>query len=286
MKFVSFRTSAGCRVGVVTAPDRVAEIALDDPERGVLGLIERRQPIVATGVTHAYDDLVLTAPIPRPVRNIMCVGKNYREHAAEFAASGYDSGASVTVPAFPIIFTKAPSAVADPGAVVTVSRAVTTQVDYEAEFAVIIGVGGRGIGRSAAMDHVWGYTLVNDLTARDLQRDHKQWFLGKSQDGFAPLGPWAVTRDEIDLAELVLTCTVNGAPRQSAPASDLIFDVPSLIETISAGITLQPGDIIATGTPAGVGIGFDPPRFLEDGDVVEVTATGLGSLSTTIRIED
>ncbi|TCB95463.1 FAA hydrolase family protein [Micromonospora zingiberis] len=284
MKFVSFRTDAGYRVGVLTAPDTVAEISLDDPERGVLGLIERSQPVVTTGATHAYDDLVLTAPIPRPARNIMCVGKNYREHAAEFAASGYDSGSSVTVPAFPIIFTKAPSAVADPGAVVTVPRAVTAEIDYEAEFAVIIGTGGKGISRSAAMDHVWGYTLINDLTARDLQRDHKQWFLGKSLDGFAPMGPLAVTRDEIDLAELVLTGTVNGSPRQSAPASDLIFDIPTLIETISAGITLQPGDIIATGTPAGVGIGFDPPRFLEDGDVVEVAATGLGSLTTTIAV--
>jgi 2-keto-4-pentenoate hydratase/2-oxohepta-3-ene-1,7-dioic acid hydratase in catechol pathway len=289
MKLISFRTETGLKAGILTDPDTVTEIVLHDDHRGVLGLIERAQePAVRLSggepVTHRIEDLDLCAPIPLPARNIMCVGKNYREHANEFAASGYDSGSAVVVPEFPIIFTKAPGSVCGPVATVTVPGQVTSEVDYEAEFAVIIGTGGRGIDKADAMDHVWGYTLINDLTARDLQRDHKQWFLGKSLDGFAPMGPYAVTKDEIDLDELVITGSVNGELRQKASASDLIFDVATLIETISAAVTLQPGDIIATGTPAGVGIGFDPARFLGDGDVVEVSATGLGTLVTTISI--
>ncbi|CAN5215870.1 fumarylacetoacetate hydrolase family protein [soil metagenome] len=289
MKLVSFRTETGLKVGILTDPETVTQITLHDAHRGVLGLIERNQaptPLEVLGepVTHRYADLDVAAPVPLPARNIMCVGKNYREHANEFAASGYDSGAADVVPEFPIIFTKAPSSVCGPEATVSVPGALTSEVDYEAEFAVIIGTGGRGIAREDAMDHVWGYTLINDLTARDIQRDHKQWFLGKSLDGFAPMGPLAVTKDEIDLETMVLTGTVNGEIRQKTVASQLIFDVPTLIETISAAITLQPGDVIATGTPAGVGIGFTPPRFLQTGDIVEVAATGLGTLRTTISI--
>jgi 2-keto-4-pentenoate hydratase/2-oxohepta-3-ene-1,7-dioic acid hydratase in catechol pathway len=289
MKLISFHTESGLKAGILDDAGTVTQISLHDAHRGVLGLIEREQeavPLVVNGsvVTHRLEDLDVRAPIPTPARNIMCVGKNYREHANEFAASGYDSGSAVVVPEFPIIFTKAPTSVCGPGATVTVPGSVTSEVDYEAEFAVIIGTGGRGISKDDAMNHVWGYTLINDLTARDLQRDHKQWFLGKSLDGFAPMGPTVVTADEIDLAGLVITGTVNGELRQKASAADLIFDVPTLIETISASITLQPGDIVATGTPAGVGIGFDPARFLADGDVVEVSATGLGTLVTTISI--
>lgn len=184
------------------------------------------------------------------------------------------------------MFTKATTSVTGPNAVVTAPRSVTTEVDYEAEFAVIIGAPGRAIPRERAMDHVWGYTLINDLTARDLQKVHKQWFLGKSLDGFAPMGPWAVTADDVDLDSLTISSTVNGEPRQKANAASLIFDVPTLIETVSASVTLQPGDIIATGTPAGVGIGFDPPKFLADGDVVTVSATGLGTQTVTIRVTD
>lgn len=289
MKLVCFHTESGLKAGVLAEDGTVTQISLHDDHRGVLGIIERGQvpaPLVVNGVvvTHRLEDLDVKAPIPTPARNIMCVGKNYREHANEFAASGYDSGSAVVVPEFPIIFTKAPTSVTGPGATVTIPGAVTSEVDYEAEFAVIIGTGGRGISKADAMDHVWGYTLVNDLTARDLQRDHKQWFLGKSLDGFAPMGPMVVTADEVDLEQLVITGTVNGELRQKASAADLIFDVPTLIETISASITLQPGDIIATGTPAGVGIGFNPARFLADGDVVEVSATGLGTLVSTISI--
>ena len=161
---------------------------------------------------------------------------------------------------------------------------VTSELDYESELAVIIGRGGRGISRADAPGHVWGYTILNDVTARDVQRDHKQWLLGKSLDTHAPMGPWAVTADEVpDLGALEVSSTVNGEPRQKAPVADLIFDVPELIRVISAGMTLLPGDVIATGTPAGVGIGFDPPRFLAAGDVVECAITGLGATRNTIR---
>jgi 2-keto-4-pentenoate hydratase/2-oxohepta-3-ene-1,7-dioic acid hydratase in catechol pathway len=160
---------------------------------------------------------------------------------------------------------------------------VSTSLDYEVELTVIIGKGGRGIRKSDAMRHVWGYTIINDVTARDWQRRHKQWFLGKSFDTFCPMGPIAVTADEVDVGNLEVKCWVNGELRQNANTRDLIFDVPTIIETISAGITLYPGDIIATGTPEGVGIGFDPPKFLKSGDVVAMEITGLGRLENAVR---
>jgi 2-keto-4-pentenoate hydratase/2-oxohepta-3-ene-1,7-dioic acid hydratase in catechol pathway len=181
------------------------------------------------------------------------------------------------------VFSKATTSVVGSGAVVDPHHGVTRELDYEGELAVIIGPGGRGISREQAFDHVWGYTIVNDVTARDLQRDHKQWLLGKSLDTHCPMGPWAVTADEItDVGTLEVETTVNGERRQLAPVKDLIFDIPELIATISAGITLLPGDVIATGTPAGVGIGFSPPRFLTSGDVVEVSITGLGTLTNPV----
>jgi 2-keto-4-pentenoate hydratase/2-oxohepta-3-ene-1,7-dioic acid hydratase in catechol pathway len=221
-----------------------------------------------------------------PRRNIFCVGKNYYDHAEEFGRSGYDASAgdrSNHVPDKPVIFTKVPSSVIGPGSRIEPHLGLTGELDYEAELTVIIGRGGRAIPAARALDHVWGYTIINDVTARNLQRDHKQWFLGKSLDGFCPMGPWAVTADEINPEALEISCWVNGELRQHARSSSLIFDVPTLIETISAGITLLPGDVIATGTPAGVGIGFDPPRFLQPGDTVQITITGLGALTNTVR---
>ncbi len=155
-------------------------------------------------------------------------------------------------------------------------------IDYEAELAVIIGKGGRAISRAEAMDHVWGYTIVNDVTARDMQVRHQQWLIGKSQDTFCPMGPWAVTRDAIDLANTGVRCWVNGEIRQDGNTKDLIFDVPTIISTISAGITLLPGDVIATGTPAGVGVGFKPPKFLVAGDRVRIEIDGIGSLENPV----
>jgi 2-keto-4-pentenoate hydratase/2-oxohepta-3-ene-1,7-dioic acid hydratase in catechol pathway len=227
----------------------------------------------------------LCAPIPRPHRNIFCVGKNYHEHAREFAQSGFDTSAAQgeLAPSFPVIFTKAPSTVIADGEPVCAFSQLTQQLDYEAELAVIIGKPGRGIAKAAALEHVWGYTIVNDVTARDLQHKHRQWFLGKSMDTFCPMGKWIVTADEVgDAANLDISCWVNGELRQHANTRDLIFDIPTIIETLSAGMTLLPGDIIATGTPAGVGIGFKPPKFLQPGDVMKISIDRLGSLTNRV----
>jgi len=251
----------------------------------------RRNPAGApsmepAGVGVPLAEVKLEAPIPQPRRNIMCVGKNYHAHAQEFTRSGFDSSASApadAIPKAPIIFTKASNTVVADGAPIPLHPGLDSHVDYEAELAVIIGVGGRNISREDAWKHVWGYTIVNDVTARDLQAKHKQWFIGKSQDGFCPMGPWVVTADEVDATNLMVRCWVNGELRQNANTRDLIFDIPCLIETLSAGITLEPGDIIATGTPEGVGIGFDPPRYLKDGDEVTIEIEGLGRISNPVR---
>lgn len=226
----------------------------------------------------------MLAPIDRPRRNILCVGKNYHDHAAEFSKSGFDSSAKAgeLAPEAPVVFTKAYTSVIGPGAFIPSHEEVTSQLDYEAELAVVIGKPGRGIKKAEAFDHVFGYTIVNDFTARDLQKLHRQWFLGKSLDGFCPMGPYVTTSDEVDARDLDVKCWVNGELRQNANTSQLIFDIPTLIETISAGITLLPGDIIATGTPAGVGIGFSPPRFVQSGDAIRIEIQGLGSLENTV----
>ncbi len=225
----------------------------------------------------------LLAPIPRPARNIFCVGKNYHEHAKEFANSGFDATAKEIVPEHPVVFTKQPTSVCGPGDRIPAHLDDTNSVDYEGELAVIIGAGGRGIPAAKAMDHVFGYTIVNDVTSRQLQQKHRQWAIGKGIDGFCPMGPAVVTADEIkDPGAMRLRTWINGELRQDAPVKDLIFDIPTLIGTISRYITLEPGDIIATGTPAGVGIGFTPPRFLAKGDRVKIEISGIGVLENTV----
>ncbi len=231
------------------------------------------------------DQVTIQAPIPLPARNIMCVGKNYLAHADEFARSGYDrsdSGGATSRPEAPIIFTKAPSSVIGPETAVIYPHGLSEELDYEAELGVIIGRGGRGIRRADAYRHVFGYTIINDVTARDLQQHHQQWFIGKSLDTFCPMGPWLVTADEVDPENLNVRCWVNEELRQDANTRDFIFDIPAIIETLSAGMTLQPGDIIATGTPQGVGLGFNPPRFLKPGDRVRIAIDGLGELVNTV----
>jgi 2-keto-4-pentenoate hydratase/2-oxohepta-3-ene-1,7-dioic acid hydratase in catechol pathway len=229
------------------------------------------------------EGLRLRAPLV-PRRNVFCVGKNYHEHAAEFARSGFDTSAAKgeTAPAAPVVFTKAPSTVVGPGDEVMPFTELTRQLDYEAELAVVIGKPGRGIRPEDAWGHVWGYTIVNDVTARDLQQKHRQWFIGKSMDTFCPMGPWIVTADEVDATNLTVKCWINGELRQDAVTSDLIFDIPTIIATLSAGMTLQPGDVIATGTPAGVGIGFSPPRFLVPGDLMKIEIGGIGTLENRV----
>lgn len=235
------------------------------------------------GTDIALSEITLLAPIAEPRRNIFCVGKNYREHAKEFARSGFEAGAvkGAEIDEFPAVFTKPPSTVVGPDAKVDLHSHVTSSVDYEAELALVIGKGGRDIAAQDAYRHIFGYTIINDVTARDRQRNHKQWFLGKSLDTFCPMGPWITTADEVDPENLDVKCWVNSELRQNANTRDLIFDIPSLVATISAGLRLMPGDIIATGTPVGVGIGFNPPKFLKAGDVVSISIGGLGTLTNT-----
>jgi len=289
MRFATFRSEGRRQVGVVDSDGRqIRPLALpaEAAESGVLAVVQRMARGAALpdlGAPVPISQVSLEAPFPRPQRNIFCVGKNYYEHAHEFAKSGFDSSAaSGAVPDAPIIFSKVPECVTAPGAPIRMDRKVSPAVDYEAELAVVIGNAGRGIAKADALDHIWGYTIVNDVTARDLQGRHKQWLLGKSQDSFCPMGPGAVTADEIDLADTAVRCWVNGDLRQDANTKALIFDVPTLIETISAGITLLPGDIIATGTPAGVGIGFNPPRYLAPGDKVRIEIAGIGVLENPV----
>jgi 2-keto-4-pentenoate hydratase/2-oxohepta-3-ene-1,7-dioic acid hydratase in catechol pathway len=285
MKLVSFSTGSDERVGVVDDEREVVRdvTGLLPAGAGLLGLVEEWAELAPAlngdAPELALADVRLLAPIPRPRRNIFCVGKNYRDHVVEFGRSGYDSpDRSEAMPEHPVVFSKATTSVNGPFDDIDPHHDVTSELDYEAELGVIIGTGGRGITRDDAHAHVWGYTIINDFTARDLQRTHKQWLIGKSLDTHCPMGPYAVTADEIDdVTALMVESRVNGEPRQSAPVKDLIFDIPELIARLSAGITLLPGDIIATGTPAGVGIGFDPPRFMASGDVVEVSITGLGA---------
>jgi 2-keto-4-pentenoate hydratase/2-oxohepta-3-ene-1,7-dioic acid hydratase in catechol pathway len=249
-----------------------------DMAQGVSCLIGHAGPPAALDAV-SLDQVTLEAPLPRPLRNVFCVGKNYYDHAEEFSRSGFDSSAAAgNVPKVPIVFSKVPESVIGPDQPILIDPAVSTAIDYEVELTVIVGRKGRNIRPEEALDHVWGYTIVNDVTARDIQGRHSQWLLGKSQDSFCPMGPWAVTRDEIDLADTPVKTFVNGEKRQDSNTGLLIFDVPTIIATISRGITLLPGDVIATGTPAGVGIGFDPPKYLQPGDVVRVEIGGIGAL--------
>ena len=252
--------------------------------RGEEGLAAARVVLSRRAHTVALAEVTLCAPLPRPARNIFCVGKNYFEHSKEFEKSGFDSSSGgVTVPEAPVVFTKAPSTVIGTGVPIPAHLDHSQSTDYEGELGVIIGTGGRGISKDAAYGHVFGYTLINDVTARKLQNHHKQWFLGKSVDGFCPMGPCVVTADEVgDVTALTLVTEVNGERRQDAKVADLIFDIPTIIETISRTMTLEPGDVIATGTPVGVGIGFDPPKFLKSGDVVRISIEGIGVLENPV----
>jgi 2-keto-4-pentenoate hydratase/2-oxohepta-3-ene-1,7-dioic acid hydratase in catechol pathway len=295
MRLATFDAGAGPRIGIHDPGEAAfVDLSVAAPElpRDMLGLIALGAQGLAAARQAASGQLGrvpaskvrLLAPIPRPLRNLFCVGTNYHEHAREFHSSGFDASAGKeAVPDVPIIFTKPPSCVIGPGAAIPAHLDPTKSVDYENELTVVIGKGGRGIARASAFEHVYGYTIVNDVTARTLQQRHRQWFIGKSMDGFCPMGPVILTADEVpEVGKLHLVTRVNGAVRQDALLADLIFDIPSLIETISTGIALQPGDLIATGTPSGVGIGFRPPRYLKKGDCVSLTIDPIGELSNPV----
>jgi 2-keto-4-pentenoate hydratase/2-oxohepta-3-ene-1,7-dioic acid hydratase in catechol pathway len=269
------------RVGQIS-PDGHS-IALFDINagRGALALIEQAAQgaaLPAVTATVAMASVQLQAPLPAQRRNLFCVGRNYHAHAKELQGSVFKDN-SKTVDGWPIVFTKVPETVIGPAAEVQLpGAAISTQIDYEAELLIIIGRAGKNISREDALAHVFGYTIVNDVTARDVQMRHAQWDLGKSFDTFCPMGPHIVTPDEFDAANTRVRCWVNGELRQDANTSDLIFDIPTLIATCSRGITLLPGDVIASGTPAGVGMGMTPPRWLGHGDVVRIEIEGLGAI--------
>jgi 2-keto-4-pentenoate hydratase/2-oxohepta-3-ene-1,7-dioic acid hydratase in catechol pathway len=269
------------RIGRVSDDARRIALVAGEAPLGLLPVIESmaaggRWPDTVEEV--ALDPRALRAPLPRPPRNLFCVGRNYHAHAAELRDSVF-KGSAAKVDTWPIVFTKVPETVTGPYADVPLpGAAVSEQIDYEAELTLVVGRGGRNIRRADALSHVFGYTIVNDVTARDVQMRHSQWDLGKSIDAFCPMGPWLVTADELAGREMRVRCFVNGELRQDASTSQLIFDIPTLIETCSRGITLRPGDVIATGTPAGVGMGLTPPRWLRAGDVVRCEVSGIGAI--------
>ncbi|MGZ5899515.1 MAG: fumarylacetoacetate hydrolase family protein [Reyranella sp.] len=282
MRIATF--SAGDRRGVGLVSDGGARITpvLPTPgqaDTGALAVIQAlangaRFPDVA-GESLALETVRLEAPLPKPLRNLWCVGRNYHAHARELATSVFKNN-DADPESWPIVFTKVPECVIGPRDEVRLPHGISSQIDYEAELAVVIGRGGRNIAKAQAMSHVFGYTIVNDVTARDVQSRHQQWDLGKSFDTFCPMGPWIVTADELDGTATRVRCWVNGELRQDGLTQDMIFDIPTLIETCSRGIMLYPGDVIATGTPAGVGMGMKPPRYLGAGDVVRIAIDGVG----------
>ncbi|HKJ87362.1 MAG TPA: fumarylacetoacetate hydrolase family protein [Gammaproteobacteria bacterium] len=298
MRLISFSDEGRTRIGVVAPEgDQVVDLQAVEPRlpwdmatfiaggEASLRAAEEAADQATGEARRPLEELTLLAPLAYPVRDVLCVGKNYRAHVDEFSGSGFDSsGAASSLPEYPVFFTKSATALNAPGAPIPAHLDPTESVDYEGELAVVIGRGGRGIRAEEAFEHVFGYTIVNDVTSRTLQQRHGQWFLGKSLDGFCPMGPALVTADEIpDLEAVEVTTRVNGERRQSGRLPDLIFGIPELIETLSRTMTLLPGDVLATGTPEGVGAGFDPPRFLRPGDRVEVHVSGIGTLRSPVE---
>ena len=286
MRLATFVHQGRRRVGAVSDDGlSVRPCRLDDAASAQAGMLQVIEAAARGGALPSpegealpIDDVQLEAPLPLPRRNLFCVGRNYHAHARELRDTVFKAS-NASTEAWPIVFTKVPETVVPHLADVRLpGAAISSQIDYEAELAIVIGKAGRNITREAALSHVFGYTIVNDVTARDVQMRHQQWDLGKSFDSFCPMGPWIVTADQLDGTDTRVRCWVNGELRQDARTTDLIFDLPTLIETCSRGITLLPGDVIATGTPAGVGMGMNPPRWLQHGDVVRIEIDGIGIL--------
>lgn len=285
MKLVTYTSEGSARPGALQPDGSV--IDLSDIAGSVGELVAMGDPGLAaasaaevTGTAVTPDKLL--API-RPRNNIMAVGRNYFDHAQEFSDSGFDASEVKVIPDFPIIFTKALSSIIGTGDAIDISNDPSNTSDYEGELGVVIGIGGTKIAKEDAWDHVYGYTVINDMTAREVQRRHVQFFLGKSPATYCPMGPCITTRDEIpDITKARLRTVVNGETRQDAEISQLIFDIPTLIASISETVLLEPGDIIATGTPVGCGIGFDPPIYLKAGDIVDVSVDGIGTITNPV----
>ena len=298
MKFITFRYKDQIAAGVVVAEGvlnlaAAAKAASETADlSSTLAIIRGGEESLAACrrlASHAaqggeallpMSQIQKLAPIPQPIRNVFCVGRNYVDHVKEGAAA---MRAELKLPVVPQFFTKATLTVIGPGADVRLDRKLTQKLDYEVELAVIIGRGGRDIAASTALEHVFGYSIANDVTARDLQRRHEQWFKGKSLDSTLPLGPCIVSSDEIDDPKaLELSLSVNGQERQRARVDQMIFDIPTIIASLSAGLTLLPGDIIATGTPSGVGFAMTPPQYLHDGDEMLARIDRIGELRNRV----
>ncbi len=306
MRFATISTSAGpvaaveltdgrfLPVATACAAAGVADVALrqgslqavidggDAALAALVPVVSRANAGEAGLASLAVANPTLLAPLPMPRKNVFCVGRNYAEHIAEGARA---QNTTVAVTEVPVFFTKPCTAVIGPGATVPIFPHVSTQIDYEVELAIIIGTAGRDIPKDRAHDHIWGYTVLNDVTARDVQRRHGgQYFKGKGLDGSCPLGPVIVTKDEVANPQaLALRTLVNGEVRQSSTTAQMIFDIPALIASLSEGLTLEPGDILATGTPSGVGYAMTPPNFLKDGDEVSCEIDGIGRLTNPVR---
>ncbi|MBE2197751.1 MAG: fumarylacetoacetate hydrolase family protein [Anaerolinea sp.] len=286
MKLITYTQQGHVHIGAVQG-DGVVDLTAVAPnmltliEMGADGLAQATAVLQAEGTAVPLHTVHLRAPIPIPRRNVMCLGLNYAAHAAESYSA---RGQATVIPTAPIVFTKATTAVSGPTDPIPYDPAISTEIDWEAELGVVIGLAGKNIPTAAAMQHVFGYMVINDVSARDLQMRGKQYFKGKSLDGHCPTGPWIVTRDELpDPGNLRVTCRVNGVTKQDGTTSQMIFDIPAIIAYLSRGMTLLPGDIIATGTPQGVGFARTPPEFLRPGDVLESEIEGIGVLRNPVN---
>ena len=287
MKLVTYRFENTQCVGVLTQDETV--LPLDYPDMNTL--IETASPAdlrsaasaaERAGVRVPLAEVELLAPIPRPRQDILCLGMNYKDHADE--AAQYNAEAFTKEKPVAVYFSKRVSQAVAPEGDIERHAGLVERLDYEVELGVILGKAARNVKAEEAGDYIFGYTVINDVSARDVQTSHKQWYFGKSLDGFTPMGPCIVTADEIAFPPaLDISSTVNGEPRQHSNTRLFLTSIPALLEELTAGMTLLPGTIIATGTPAGVGMGFDPPKFLQSGDVVECTIQGIGTIRNTVR---
>lgn len=288
MKLATVKDNGNIKAGMIIGDEFVCCVEGEGADMAVLSIIRNGNmaswdDIIDTAERRDLTDVQILAPIPYLIRDMVCVGKNYYAHAKEFFDSGFDATQKETIPSEPIIFTKAMTSLIGPNDAINASIDPTESVDYEGELGVIISKTARRVAKADWQDYVFGYVIINDVTSRELQKKHNQWTIGKGLDTFGPMGPYIVTKDEIgDLPSMQIQTLVNNEVRQQAEVRDLIFDIPTLIETLTLTGTLLAGDIIATGTPVGVGIGFTPPKFLKSGDVVTINVTGLGSLTNPV----
>ena len=283
MKLVTFLHAGQERTGALTA-DETAVHVLPYADMDSLIRADRKDLDAAVQAAEALplSDVTLLAPIPRPRQDVICLGINYHAHAEE--AARYSAESFTKERPIPIYFSKRVTEAVAPDGFIESHPGLVERLDYEAELAIIIGKTAKNVKAEDAGDYIFGYTVLNDVSARVLQTTHKQWYFGKSLDGFTPIGPCITTADEIAFPPaLKISATVNGELRQDATTDLLITGIPAIIEELSSGMTLLPGTIIATGTPAGVGMGFDPPKFLKAGDVVECTIEKIGTLRNTVR---